>query len=85
MLLDKSTDQIVRRVVSRYLVKTDPPLTDHLVWPDFIGLEESCYMLAEVNYEFGTKLFPAQLTSADLEEINTVEKLIAHIERRIRA
>ena len=82
--MNNTTDQIVRRVISRYLVKGDPPLTDSLEWAKVIGEEDPCYLLSELDREFGTKLFPRRLTPADADEIRTVGKLIAYIEQKIR-
>ena len=60
LLLNNTTDQIVWRVVSRYLIKTDQPLTDSLEWAGVIGEEDACFLLGELNQEFGTKLFRGQ-------------------------
>ena len=84
LLLNNTTDQIVRRVISRYLVKGDPPLTDSLEWVRVMDEEDACFLLGELNQEFGTKLFRGHLTPAAVDEIRTVGKLIAYIERKIR-
>jgi len=56
-----------------------------LAWPDIIGKEEACYLLAELNHEFGMKLFPTHMTREDAEQIDTVGKLIAYIQQKIRS
>ncbi len=88
-----TVDAKIRRMLAVELKVEERALTDGFRWLDFVGSEDAEYFLEEVNGAF-TRLSPGfsfgegkrpfgNITADTLEQISTVDGLIAHVERHV--